>query len=103
MRFTCAHPFGRGGVGDTFSPGSRKPSGSTARAPVSSHALSAAYHAADAHAVGAARSFRPHGGPDPPAAAETGRFDPPGRKSGEGAAPKDGAAGGKGGGGGGGR
>src|ERR1700680_2513536 len=91
MRFTRAHPFGRGGVGDTFSPGSRKPSGGTARAPVSSHALSAAYLAADAHAVGAARGFRPHGGPDPPAAAETGRFNPPGRKSGEATARTDAA------------
>src|SRR3977135_321291 len=92
MRFTRAHSFGRGGVGDTFSPGSRRPSSSTARAPVSSDALSAAYHAADAHAAGAARGFRPHGGPDPPAAAETGRFDPPGRESGEATARTDAAA-----------
>src|SRR5216684_9010047 len=85
MRFTRPHPFGRGGVGDTFAPGTR-------RAPVSSDALSAAHHAADAHAVGAARGFRPHGGPDQPAAAETGRFDLPGRESGEATAGTDAAA-----------
>src|SRR5258708_39753759 len=83
MRFTRHRPFGRGGVADTFAPGSRRPCDSTARAPVSSDALSAAHHAADAHAVGPARGFRPHGGPDQPAAAEAGRFDLPGRESGE--------------------
>src|SRR5258708_152845 len=92
MRFTRAHPFGCGRIGDTFAPGSRRPCGSTARAPGSSDALSAAYHAADAHAVGAARGFRPHGGPDSPAAAETGRFDPPGGESGEATARTDAAA-----------